>query len=465
MAVKPSETPAYILAKQRQAWQANPSPSVAHRKGQLQQLKQILIKHEKRWIEALVSDMKRAPFEAFTFEIGVLLNEIDYVCAHLHQWMRPSRRSQLRLGYRSNLQKERAPYGCVLVISPWNYPLQLALMPVIGAIAAGNRCIIKPSEHAPATGQALQELIAANFPQEVLAVVTGDAQIAKELTSLPFDLIFFTGGEQTGRAVAQQAARQLTPVILELGGKNPCILEESGLSPQAIREIVWGKFANAGQTCIAPDTLFVHHHIYEQTLLDLKDALISLYGEAPQHNQDYAAICHPGHFERLLAFLPQGQVKYGGEYNAKQLFLAPTIMTDLKADSSIWTEEIFGPILPVIPYTDLEALLESGQLQRDALAGYIFSKHKRHIRRFQSYMRSTTISTNQVIQYAANPHISFGGIGRSGHGSYHGEAGFRTFSYEKSLYTASSHLFASYKYPPYRDENINILRRLRKWIL
>ncbi|WP_336785689.1 aldehyde dehydrogenase family protein [Paenibacillus sp. MMO-177] len=454
-----------LLEKQQEAIIQCQFPTVKERTNTLLRLKQMLIDHEAAFIEALVSDMKRPAFEAFAFEIALLLNEIEYVCKSLKQWARFERSYQFKFGYIEAVRKKRSPYGSVLIISPWNYPLQLALMPAISAIAAGNRCVIKPSEYAPATSELLQQVVSQTFPPEVLTVVTGDRHLAKQLTTMPFDLVFFTGSQETGKAVSQQAAEQHIPVILELGGKNACILDESGFSPEAIREIVWGKFLNAGQTCIAPDTLFVHESVYERTLSEVSSALLAFYGEFPSDSRDYGRICHDRHFQKLLHFFAQGKVRCGGAFDADDLFIAPTVLTDIQPESSIMQEEIFGPILPVIPFRDLKDLLDLKAIQRDALVAYMFSKNKQHIEWVKNYMRSTTVSVNQVIHHGANPRVAFGGVGRSGHGSYHGKAGFQSFSYEKTEYKAYRYFHVSDKFPPYSDQDMRIVHKFRKWLL
>lgn len=454
-----------LLDKQQEAARTRPAPTAEERKDTLLQLKRMLLDHEAAFIAALVSDMRRPAFEAYAFEIALLLNEIEYVCKSLTKWTRSKRSRPFKFGYRETIRTARHPYGSVLIISPWNYPLQLALMPAISAIAAGNRCVIKPSEYAPATAALLRHTIERTFPPEALTVVTGGAETARLLTSLPFDLIFFTGSVQAGKAVSQQAASQLTPVILELGGKNACILDASGFSPAAVREIVWGKFLNAGQTCIAPDTLFVHESVYERTLAEMGSALLEFYGEKPEQSDDYARICHAGHFQRLQRFIAQGRIRFGGARDADDLFIAPTVLTDIPAESEVLREEIFGPILPVLPYRDLGDLLARQAIQRDALVAYVFSRDKRQIEQIQAYMRSTTVSVNQVIHHGANPRIPFGGVGRSGHGSYHGEAGFQAFSYAKTDYRAHRYRHVSDKYPPYSDRDMTIVRKFRKWLL
>ncbi|KAA0549533.1 aldehyde dehydrogenase family protein [Bacillus sp. BGMRC 2118] len=451
--------------RQREELLSTGSPSIEVRKKQLLKLKTILLEHEEAFTWALHSDLGKPAFESFSSEIAVLLNEIEYVCKHIAKWNRPVRSRHLKMGYVETINRHRNPYGSVLIIGSWNYPVQLTLMPAIGAIAGGNRCVIKPSEHAPRVAELLKNIINQSFPAEQVHVVTGDAKTASLLTSASFDLIFFTGSEKTGKAVAEQAAKQLTPVILELGGKNPCIMDETGYSQASIKDIVWGKFLNAGQTCIAPDTLFVHHSIYEIALNEISATLSAFYGEQPQANGDYGRICTPAQFQKMVEFIGQGIVWHGGAHDRNDMFIAPTVLTDIKQGSPILAEEIFGPVLPVIPYSNLNTLLSSGSLQRDSLTGYIFSQNKNHIQLFKKHMRSSTISVNQVIHHAASPHIPFGGVGRSGYGAYHGKAGFLAFTYEKTYYQTYHYLRFQGKFPPYSDRNMKALKKLRKWLL
>lgn len=440
------------------------SLSVPIRKQILTQLKLMLIEQEKALLQALKIDLRKSNFEAYASEFAVLLNEIDYVLKHLSKWTKEKRSNRFKIGTIEKVQTSREAYGTVLVISPWNYPLQLALMPVISAISAGNTCVIKPSEHAPATGSVLKEIIDQYFTPEKLLVITGDAEIAKQLIDLPFNLLFFTGSEEVGHLVYQQAANQQMPVIMELGGKNPCIIDETGFSDAYIEEIVWGKFLNTGQTCIAPDTLFVHESIYEQTLKVLKEKITQFYGEDPRQSSDYGRLVHENHYNRLKIFLTEGSVYYGGKTNEEELFIEPTLLVDVNPESYLMKEEIFGPILPVIPYTDLNVLLNSDELQNDALVVYLFSKKIESLNLLNDYMKST-ISMNQVIQHVTNPNVAFGGVGRSGFGAYHGKAGFKACSYERANIRSYTYKHLDNKYPPYNNKDLPILRRLRKWFI
>lgn len=450
-----------IVERQRKA----PIPSVEQRIELLYRLKSMLINNEHKWIEALQADLGKPAFETFATEVAVILNEIDYVIHQLPKWKKARLSVHLKLGYLETIRKTREPFGSVLIISPWNYPLQLSLMPAISSLAAGNRCVIKPSEYSPATTNLLKNLVAKTFPSEQLSVVSGGVELAEKLTSINFDLIFFTGSGEVGQAVLRQSSNHLTPVILELGGKNPCIIDETGFSIAGLQNIIWGKYLNAGQTCIAPDTLFVHETIYEQTLQGITSILRDYYGEDAQYSPDYGRICHLSHFRKLRAYLSQGKVWYGGRSSEKDLYIEPTILIDLQPGSAIWREEIFGPILPVIPFSNFEQLLSQEWIQCDALAAYLFSRSKQNRSLLQEHVKSTVLSVNQVVHHAANPSIAFGGIGRSGFGTYHGKAGFDSFSYEKATYQAKHFFHLRKKYAPYSDKDRHLLKKWRRWLL
>ena len=361
-----------IVEQQKNA----PVPSIPQRIEALKELKYMLLNHEQEWIDALAEDLGKPAFETFATEIAVLLNEIEYVIKQVSKWSTVHSSRQLKLGYIERIKKKREPFGSVLIISPWNYPLQLSLMPAISAIAAGNRCVIKPSEYSPATSRLLEKVIFQTFPTEFMFVVRGGAERAKELTQLNFDLIFFTGSGDVGKLVLQQASNRLTPVILELGGKSPCMIDDTGYSKKVLQHIIWGKFLNVGQTCIAPDTLFVHEDVYEKVLLDIPSVLKDFYGEDACSSRDYGRISHLSHFLRLRDYLSQGKILYGGWFCEKDLYMEPTVLIDIVPGSSILKEEIFGPILPIIPYKSFHQLLSEEWIQRDALVSYLFSTSK-----------------------------------------------------------------------------------------
>lgn len=428
----------------------------------LAQLKAMLTENEERWLDALQTDLNKAPVEAYASELAVLLNELDNTRQHLLQWMKPWRQDRWLLTGRERTATSRYPYGSILILSPWNYPLQLALMPVIGALAAGNGCFLKPSEHTPATTGLLAELVPHYLAPEILTVVTGDGETAAELTKLEWDFIFFTGSQQTGKKVYQAAATHLTPVLLELGGKNPCILDETGLTDDAIRQIAWGKFLNAGQSCIAPDTVYVPRSHYSNFLERMQAQIIQFYGEDAQESPDYGRIIHAKQLEKQLSFLKQGNIYYGGQHVREDRYLSPTLLVDTQATDVVRTEEIFGPILPVVPYDHLEDVIEEVRHLPTPLAVYVFSANRWTAQLLERGLESGALIVNRVITHATSPHLPFGGKGKSGMGRYHGLASFQAFSYERSRYTQQPQVAFSQQYPPYPRKGLAGLRKIRK---
>ncbi len=346
--------------------------------------------------------------------------------------------------------------------------LELSFKPVINAddrcISAGNSCFLKPSELAPTTAQLLEELISEYFTPEEVTVVEGDASVAENLLELPWDMIFFTGSKRVGTIVHQAAARHQIPIILELGGKNPCIVDATGVSPTTGRRIVWGKFLNAGQTCIAPDTIYVHQSMYQPFLTMLREQIKLFYGMNPAESSDYGRIAHPDHYNKLIGYLQEGTIWHGGRVDASQNYIEPTLLTDIPLDSELRQAEIFGPILPVIPYSDLNALMHQLEEGPDPLVTYMFSEDRTSIQQLKKTQRTGTISVNQVIRHAANPRIPFGGVGTSGFGRYHGRASIEAFSYEKVYYKEHTFFEMKNQYPPYRPHVLPILRKLRRWL-
>lgn len=438
------------------------SKGLDHRLEALAQLKKLLLENEQHWLAALEQDLGKPAIEAYASEIALMLNEIDYTSKHLKKWMQPRVSHRLRLSGKEKAVVSAEPYGSVLVLAPWNYPLQLALMPVIGAIAAGNGVVLKPSESAPATSRLLAELVPHYLEPELLYVIEGDHDIAEALTEMEWDFIFFTGSPHTGRKVYQAAAKHLTPVVMELGGKNPCIVDESGFTDETIRQITWGKFLNAGQTCIAPDTVYVPRQIYPQFLKAMQAQIDAFYGEQPEDSPDYSRIIHQQHLNRLVELLDDGTIFHGGQYSAQNRFISPTLLVDIKADSSIEQEEIFGPILPIIPYDSLDDVITRHQALPVPLVVYAFSHHPETIRRLENGLESGTFSVNQVMVHATSPDVPFGGKGQSGMGSYHGLSSFKAFTYEHTFYTKKLPFTLSQQYPPYSEKSLAALKLFRK---
>lgn len=437
----------------------------SQRRAALKQLKALISDNETAWIEALQTDLGKGLVEAYASEIAFLLNEIDHTLAHLASWMKPEIKRRILLsGFEKTLVQSN-PLGSVLIIAPWNYPLQLALAPVIGAVAAGNGVVLKPSESAPATSKLLAELVPNYLSAEWLYVVEGDSQVAQSLTQAKWDLIFFTGSPQTGQKVYQAAAKNLTPVVMELGGKNPCIVdEETALDSSTIQQILWGKFLNAGQTCVAPDTVYVPRKLYPAFLKQMKETLIQFYGPDPSASPDYGRIVHQDHLNKLTDYLKQGQIYHGGETLDEALYMAPTLLTDIQPDSAIAQEEIFGPILPIVPYDSIDEVIYHYQSLGVPLVVYIFSRDNQFIAKLENQLECGTLSINQVMLHVTSPNVPFGGKGQSGIGNYHAYAGFKSFTYQRTIYRKFSPFNLSLQYPPYSKATIKALKLLRRII-
>lgn len=453
-----------IRDKQRLRSQQLGSRGLSQRLDALSLLKHMLIDHQDRWLDALHFDLGKPAVEAYSSELAVLLNEIDRTSRHLRKWLKPTVKRRLLLGSIDHVEVSAHPYGSVLVLSPWNYPLQLALMPVIGALAGGNGVVLKPSEYAQTTSALLAELVPRYFSEDTLYVAEGGQSVAESLTALEWDFVFFTGSTETGRKVYQAAAAHLTPVLLELGGKNPCILDVGATNKVTVREIAWGKFLNAGQSCIAPDTVYVPRKDYKTFLHLVKEQLLAFYGDAPLDSDDYGRIIHQQHFDRLMSYLDQGECYVGGHYREDQLKIAPTIMVDLKEDSPITNEEIFGPLLAVVAYDKLDDLLKDLRKQAVPLVVYAFSKDNKWLSHIEESLESGAFSVNHLMLHAVNPHLPFGGKGQSGMGNYHGYASFKAFTYQRSRYRKRTAIKLSQQFPPYSTFALNAIKHFRKRI-
>ena len=444
------------------------SRPVAWRLEQLDRLAGLLANHEAEVLEALATDLGKAPLEA-TFELVAIRQEIAHTRHQLHRWMAPQ-----AVGVELALKPARAflqaePLGCVLIIGPWNYPFQLALLPLVSALAAGNAAVLKPSEHAPQTAALLAGLLPLAFPPEVVQVVTGDGTVAAQLLEQRFDHIFFTGGSRVGRLVMAAAARHLTPVTLELGGKSPAIvLGDANLAVTA-RRLVWGKGLNAGQTCVAPDHVLVVPELRAPLIEAMAAEITRFYGDDPLTSPDLGAIVNQAQFDRLEGLLARakarGQVLAGGRSDRATLRIEPTLVAldglALEgAEDPLMQEEIFGPILPVITIAGLEAGLQQVRSRPKPLALYVFSNDKTAQRRTLQTTSSGSVCFNDVVMQAGAAALPFGGVGESGLGSYHGRAGFLTFSHQRSVLERPFWLDLPFRYPPYKGK-----LALVKWLL
>lgn len=425
---------------------------IAFRKAQLEKLKQGISESQEAITEALFQDFGKPKFEAIATEVAYCIEEINYFLKYLDRWAR-QKSVKTPLNFfpaKSFLVPE--PLGQVLIISPWNYPFQLAMIPLLGAIAAGNCAIIKPSEITPNTSKVLADLVGKTFDPNYITVVEGDKTTAQALLQQKFDHIFYTGGGAVGKIVMKAAAEHLTPVTLELGGKSPCLVEPDIHLEHSAKRIIWGKFINAGQTCIAPDYLLVHREIKDELVSAMKASLSEFYGENPQESSDYCRIVSEKHFNRLSQFLEKGKVITGGETDAETRYIAPTLLDGVSWDDPVMEDEIFGPILPILEYDNLDSAIAQINAYPKPLALYLFSKDKNKQQKVLQETSAGGVTLNDTIIHIASTELPFGGVGESGMGAYHGKASFDTFTHYKSVTNRAFWLDVPLRYPPYADK-------------
>lgn len=449
------------VQRQRTFFQSGTTRSLAFRREQLQKLHDAMETRESALIAALHSDLRKSPTEAYSTEIAILLSEIRHALRHLSSWMKPSRRRATLAAWPARSFVQPEPYGVALILGPWNYPLQLLLSPLIGAMAAGNCAIMKPSEFAPHTAAAIRDLIGNSFSPEYILVVLGERDAAEALLREKFDTIFFTGSTNVGRSVMAAAAQHLTPVTLELGGKCPCLVCADVPTDTAARRIVWGKFMNAGQTCVAPDFVLVDRRVRDRFIEAMQRELQAFYGDNPQKSPDYGRIINRKHFDRLATYLNTGQVVQGGELDANDLYIAPTILTDVPPDAPVMQEEIFGPILPVLPFDRLEDVFEPLRERPTPLAFYLFSNDRATQEQVLAETRSGGVCINDTVTHIVGKDLPFGGLGDSGLGAYHGRASFDCFTHRRSVLRRSFAFDPKFRYPPPRVPLPSLKRALR----
>ncbi len=438
---------AALLQAQRAYFATGATVSVEFRVAQLKRLQAAIIERQDAIVEAVKADLGRPEFESY-FEIGVL-DELKYVLKHLKQWAKPRRVSLPLTQLPGSAWVQPDPLGVVLIIGPWNYPFQLVISPLIGAIAAGNCALIKPSELAPAMSKVVADLVRDTFPPEYIAAMEGGVATAQALLAQKFDHIFFTGGTRIGQIVMAAAAQQLTPVTLELGGKSPCIVDQDINIAVAAQRIVWGKFVNAGQTCIAPDYLLLQESIKSEFLAALKETIQAYFGDDPAQSPDLARIINDRQFDRLTGLMANASVYIGGETNRDDRYIAPTILTDVTWDSPIMQEEIFGPILPVLTYQKIEDAIAQINARPKPLALYLFTKNAALQQQVLRTTSSGGVCLNDVFLQAAIWGLPFGGVGDSGIGAYHGKTSFETFSHMKSVLKKPFWFDLDWRYAPY----------------
>ena len=452
-----------LVSEQRAFFESGKTLCVCYRKEALQKLYAAIVSRESALIDALQKDLGKSDFESYMCEIGMVLDEISYMLKHLEGFAKEKRVRTPLAQFASRSYVKPSPYGVVLIMSPWNYPFLLTLDPLVDALAAGNTAIVKPGAYAPATAQAIKELLESTFPREYVAVVTGGRAENTYLLDQKFDYIFFTGSKGVGKEVMKKAAEHLTPVTLELGGKSPCIVDESADLALAARRIAFGKYLNCGQTCVAPDYVLCHKSVRDRFVELLKEEISRQYGKDPLQNADYGHIINQKHFERVCSLIDSNKTVHGGRTNADTLQIEPTVMTNIGWDDAVMGEEIFGPVLPVLTFETVDEVIETVNSHDRPLALYLFSSNKKTVRRITSRCQFGGGCINDVIIHLATAHMGFGGVGESGMGAYHGKVGFDTFSHKKSIVDKKTWIDLPMRYQPYdKGLNAKLLRMFLK---
>lgn len=450
-----------LLQAQDKYFHKNHTRSYAFRMHQLDVLKKGIQKYEKKIIQALYDDLRKPEFEAYTNEVGFVLESIRYSQRHLRRWMKKVRVKTPLHQFGSRSYIEQVPYGKTLIIGPFNYPFQLLIEPLIGAIAAGNTAVIKPSEYTKSVEGVLKTMIEEIFDPQYIALVTGEIKETTALLAAPFDYIFFTGSVGVGKIVMEAAAKRLTPLTLELGGKSPVIVDQTAKIDLAAKRIAWGKFLNAGQTCVAPDYVYVHKDVMKPFKAALKKHIEGFYGPRPEESEDYGRIVSQRHYQRLKALISEDSVFVGGQSRDDSLYIAPTVLEGLTWDAPVMKDEIFGPILPLLAYEDLDQVLDEMKGFDKPLALYIFSENRVNQNKILNQLSFGGGAINDTISHVASPYLPFGGVQTSGLGLYHGHYSFKAFSHTRSLVNKSTKLDIKLVFPPYGDK-IKLARKFMK---
>lgn len=442
-------TTSQILQSQREYFLTGATKNIKFRIRQLKNLRKAILDNEQNIYNALKTDLGKTEIESYMCEFALVINEIDYMLKHIKSFSKPKRVHTEIANFPAKAYTLPSPKGNVLIMSPWNYPFMLTMEPLVDAIAAGNTAIVKPSAYSKATSQLIFDIISKTFEPKYIASILGGREANQDLLTLKFDHIFFTGSKAVGHEVLKSAEKNMTTVTLELGGKSPCIVDKSAKIPLSAKRIVFGKFMNVGQTCVAPDYILVHESVKDKLLNELVLQIKRQYGENPLDDENYGKIISEKHFDKLISLLEGQNIYYGGESNRQTLKIEPTIVVDPKLDSPIMTEEIFGPIIPVVTYSAYEEALEIIRRNDTPLATYIFSQNKNTINFFENSVQFGGGCINDTIMHLTTPHLAFGGVGESGMGAYHGKRGFDTFSHHKSIINKSTKMDVPLRYRPH----------------
>ncbi len=441
----------------------NQKTDIKYRKESLKKLLHVITQNEEAIINALYTDFKKPAFEAVLTETNYVIGDLKQTIKNINSWAKPKKVWSSLLNFPSSDYIYSEPYGNVLILSPWNYPFQLALCPLVAAVAAGNKVTLKPSELTPHTSAIIAKIISETFPVKDVVVVTGDATIAADLLKKRWDYIFFTGSVGVGKIVAKAAAENLTPVTLELGGKSPCIVDETANLELSARRIVWGKIINAGQTCVAPDYILVHHEMKDTFVKFLIQEIEKALGQNPEESPDYARIINLKNWQRQLSLLENQKILYGGQASQDSLYLSPTLLDEPKMDSLVMKEEVFGPILPILSYKSKEEIDKIISSFDKPLALYLFSQNNFFIDEVLKKYSFGGGCINDTVIHLVNNNLPFGGVGNSGMGAYHGKLSFDIFSHKKSIVKRGTWLDLPLRYAPYGDK-LKTIRKVLKWI-
>lgn len=452
-----SEDISLLLAEQRKYFNSGKTRDISFRIETLKKLRSLILSHEEELAEALYRDFGKPYFEVIGTETRFVIAELNHIIGNLKRW---SRKKKVRTPFihfpaRSYIMPQ--PYGQVLILSPWNYPVMLSMIPLMGALAAGNCVVMKISQKVVRTGEVIAQILD-QFPGDLITLIRGEHDLTDHLLNYTFDYIFFTGSTEVGRKVMLKAAENLTPVTLELGGKSPCVIAGDARLDFAARRIASGKFMNAGQACIAPDYLVVDERVKDRFLSLLVNEIRSFYGEDPSTSRDYCRMINADKTERLESFMKHGKIITGGTADREQCYVAPTVITDVREDDPVMQEEIFGPVLPVMTFKNFSEVYSIIEKQSRPLAAYIFTRSRKLSREFISETQSGTAAVNETVMQIASPHLPFGGVGPSGTGRYHGRKSFETFSNMKSVLEKSNLLDLPVRYPPYTKLKEKVLR-------
>ncbi len=452
-----------LLKRQKAFFQTGETFPVDFRIRALKRLKACILRREQAILDALQKDLGKSDFESYMCEVGMVLSELSYLIKHVKKFAKPHKVSTPIAQFHSRSYTQAVPYGNTLVMSPWNYPFLLTLSPVADAIAAGNTVLVKPSAYSPVTAQLIFEIVQECFAEEHVAVVLGGRQENACLMEKKFDFIFFTGSQEVGKVVLRHAAEHLTPVLLELGGKSPVIVDSSADIPLAAKRIIFGKIINSGQTCVAPDYILCHQSVREELVAELEKQIVAQLGSDPLQNPDYAHMITKKHFERVLGLIDSKKVVCGGQYDESTLRITPTVMKDVVWEDAVMGEEIFGPLLPVLTFERFEEVYERLKDKPKPLALYLFSTDSDHIRFITTRLAFGGGCINDTVIHLATSQMGFGGVGESGMGAYHGKAGFDAFSHQKSIVHKQNWIDLPMRYQPYnRKKHLKTIKKCLK---